>query len=99
MALCTEQETALHSLPQSMYIFEHETPGPILSQPEDIQRSTKSLPDEATSGPVAASLQHMKSDVTILDSAQDVPEHFSNNDESVSLNRTLARAQQLTRYP
>ena len=93
MALCTEQETALHSLPQSIYVFEHETPGAILSQPDDIEKSTKYLLDEATSGPVAASLQHMKADAAIIDSAQDVPAHFSYSEESVSLNNVLARDQ------
>ena len=92
MALCAEHAVAVHSLPQSNYIFGHETPSSIVSQSKDIQKSAKSIPDKATSEPVAASLQHMKADGVIIGSAQDVPAHSSHNDENVSQQRPRAQS-------
>ena len=98
MALCVEHKTAVLSIPQSNYIFDHDTPGAKVSKPEDIQKSTESRPEEATSELDAASLQHMKADGAIIDNAQDVLAHLSHRDENVRLKKTLARGQQLTRY-
>ncbi|KAL8791677.1 MAG: hypothetical protein Q9195_005760 [Heterodermia aff. obscurata] len=79
MAVCVDYEIAIHALPQSNYIFKHETPGAILSQTGHIQKSTKSLSEETNSGPVEASVPHMKADAASIDKAQDVPAQLSQN--------------------